>query len=100
MPRLRPIPLALVLGPVMSLAACAEFPALDATLSPELVGAPPPALVPLGPVIAEARAIPATAQATPANLSSRLAALRARAAGLRGPVIPPAARNRMLRAMR
>lgn len=87
------------------LSACTEFPALDGTIDPALANAPYPALVPLGPVLAQADAgadgagIRGAAGVEPA-LSARLAGLRARANGLRGPVIPAEARARMLRAVR
>jgi hypothetical protein len=37
------------------LAACADFPALEGTIEPAALTAPYPALVPLGPILAQAR---------------------------------------------
>lgn len=81
-------------------AACAEFPALDATVPPAVANAPSPELVPLGPILARVNATDRGASQFESALSPRLANLRARAARLRGPVIPPAMRSRMLRGVR
>lgn len=83
-----------------ALAACAEFPALEGRVTPAVADLPPPALVPLGPVLSRATTATQTTAATPADLSARVAALRSRAARLRGPVIPAATRARMLRGVR
>jgi len=90
----------LLLALFVTLAACAEFPALDGTVSPDVAANGFPDLVPIAPLVAQANAATSTAPATPANLSSRVAALNARAARLRGPVIPAPARGRLLRAIR
>lgn len=92
--RLAPILLAVLL------AACTEFPALEGTIDPSLANAPYPSLVPLGPVLAQAGASDRGAALVEQALSPRLTNLRARADGLRGPVIPAAARARMLRGVR
>ncbi|WP_281983330.1 hypothetical protein [Thalassorhabdomicrobium marinisediminis] len=84
----------------LTLAACAEFPALEGRVSPAVANAPPPELVPLGPLLARADAAERGAATVPAALSGRIAALRARADRLRGPVIPPATRARMQRGIR
>jgi hypothetical protein len=73
---------ALVLALCLALAACKEFPALDgpgAALPPGTVA---PALLPLGPVLAEAGQVTIGPETT-ASLLARAAALRARAARLR-----------------
>ena len=92
--RLAPILLVCVLS------ACAEFPALDGTIDPGLANAPYPALMPLGPILAQAGTSDSGAALAQQALSPRLANLRARANGLRGPVIPAASRSRMLRGVR
>ncbi len=92
--------LALAFAVLASLASCAEFPALEGTISPEQANAPYPALVPLTPLIAQVGASQSGAENTQSELAPRVAALRARAADLRGPVIPPAERARMLRGVR
>lgn len=84
----------------LTLSACSDFPALEGTIQPDLENAPFPALVPLGPVIAQTSSINSVAATAEADLSPRIARLRARAATLRGPVIPPAQRARMLRGVR
>jgi hypothetical protein len=62
-------------------AGCTQFPELDETATPGVADAPYPALVPLGPLIAE----PAAPQATPeaiAEVEARVAGLEARADAL------------------
>ena len=83
----------------LCLAACAEFPALDARIGPEAAAAPYPALVPLAPILAAADSQPRAAAGVEAGLASRIAALRARAATLRGPVLTTADRQRLGRAI-
>ncbi len=85
---------------VLSLAACAEFPELDGTISPAQQNGDFPALVPLAPLLARADASNSGAAQVETALSPRIANLRTRAARLRGPVIPPAVRTRMLRGVR
>ena len=82
-------PLLLVL-PV--LAACAQFPALDAQLTAADRAAPYPALIPLGPLLARADAMGSAPAPSP---EQRVAALAARAAALRRPVLTPADRARL-----
>ncbi|MGJ8611479.1 MAG: hypothetical protein ACSHWY_10305 [Octadecabacter sp.] len=84
----------------LSLAACAEFPELDGTITPEQASGDFPALVPLAPLLARADASDNGAALIETALSPRIANLRTRAAGLRGPVIPAPARARMLRGVR
>ncbi len=83
------------------LGACAEFPALDGTVAPEVTAGEYPALVPLDPLLARAGA-PDNSRAAGAEaaLAPRIAALRARAARLRGPVIPAPIRARMVQGVR
>lgn len=85
---------------LIALAACTEFPALEGTVAPASANAQAPELVPLAPLLAQANATDRGAAEVETALSPRLANLRARAARLRGPVIPPAARARMLRGVR
>ncbi|QQA43676.1 hypothetical protein [Pelagovum pacificum] len=82
------------------LAGCASIPALDGRVSDEVAALPYPDLVPLGPVVAEGRALGqggATGEALSTAVDSRAAALRARAAALRPPVVDDATRDRMAR---
>jgi hypothetical protein len=78
--------------PVLALAACTAVPAVDARLSAADRAAAPPALVPLGPLLAR---IDAGAAVTLPSLDARIARLAARAAILRGPVLTPADRARL-----
>ena len=80
------------LAPLLLLAACAEFPALDARLAGEAEAAPP-ALLPLGPLLARADLL--AGAAPPGGLEARAAALAARAAALRGAVLSPEERARL-----
>jgi len=89
-----------LLALLATLPACAEFPALDGTISAEQANAPFPDLVPLAPLLAQASTATRGPALTEASLAPRIANLRARAARLRGPVIPAAARTRMLRGVR
>ena len=79
------------------LAACAQFPDLDA-LPPD-TSLPPPALLPLDDLLAQASA-PSVAEAAGTALASRAARLRTRAALMRGPVLDPATRARLAEAIR
>lgn len=79
----------------LSLAACAEFPSIDAPLytdGADGTAAGPPQLQPLDPVLAAVAAGEADSRITPASQAqdaARIAALNARAARLRGPVLSP-----------
>ena len=77
------------------LSACAEFPALDGTVSPQVAALPYPQLAPLGTVLAAADAAGTTPPAEVAATDARAAALRARAAGLRGPVLDATSQDRL-----
>jgi hypothetical protein len=86
-----------VLPLIIALSACAEFPALDGTVSPAQANAPFPDLVPLASLIQQANEDGSASTLVEAAISARIANLRARASRLRGPVIPSSARARMLR---
>jgi hypothetical protein len=82
------------------LTACAQFPALDATLDEAAYAAPYPQLQSIEPLLAQSAAMGTTGRNSPATLAGaegRIASLRASAAGLRGPIIDPATRARMAR---
>ena len=64
------------------LGACAQFPELDGTVTPDLQDADFPALVPLEPLLATSDRAAADPAETTQKLESRVAALRARAAAL------------------
>lgn len=80
--------------------ACTQFPALDRTLTPELVSADYPALVPLGPVLAAAQTGTVEPAQTSAAIDARVAALKARAARLSGSVLSGAERQRLAQGLR
>ncbi len=84
----------------LPLAGCAQFPALEGTIPPELEAAPFPDLVPIAPVLAKAKEGGVDPVATRAGLDDRVARLRARAARLRGPVLSRAERIRLERGLR
>ena len=76
----------------LALAACAQFPALDTRLTDADRAAPYPALIPLGPLLAQTDAM---GTAAPPDQTARIAALADRAAALRRPVLTPADRARL-----
>jgi len=109
--------IALWLG-VVVLSGCAQFPALDRTITPEMEAADYPDLVPIDPLLAQAKAGRIDPVQTEAELtgraaqlnsradrigtasagtaaSSRLARLRARAARLRNAGLTSAERDRL-----
>ncbi len=88
-------PLMLFVVVSATLAGCAEFPALDQTITPALEQADYPALVPLGPLLAETAAPHTDRETTQARMDARLAALRARAARLRDGVLSGRERQRL-----
>jgi len=90
----------LILCCFLAVSACAQFPALDGVVPPDVANAPYPDLVPLAPVVARAATSESNAAFAQEDITSRLAALRARAARLRGPVIGPQTRARMMRGVR
>lgn len=87
-------------GPLVLMAACTQFPALDRTITPELAAAEYPALVPLGPVLAAARTPGVDPVQSTAAIDGRVAALRARAARLRGAVLSGAETQRLAQGFR
>ena len=80
---------------LIALAACADFPEVDALESAAARNAPFPALLPTAAF--EGGPAPRLSPATGAALEGRIAALRARAAALRGPVLTAADRARLRR---
>ncbi len=85
----------MILGLSLSVASCAQFPALEGTVPADLENADFPNLVPLEPVLDTARAAPEQNAQTEAALQARVAALKARAARLRGRVVDSSTRARM-----
>ena len=85
---------------LVALAACAQFPELDGTVTPDIANARPPELVPLSTLIARSSAGSPTVEAQVGEFTPSLTNLRNRAERLRGPVIDPATRARMLRGIR
>lgn len=83
-----------------TLGACAQFPELDRTVTPELAAAPFPALVPVEPLLAQATAGRVDPVQTEAALQGRLSRLRARAARLRGGVLTGRERQRLREGLR
>jgi len=81
---------------LLAVAACTQFPELDARVGAADRSAAFPALLPAGPIIAAANAVGPNAQAANAGPDARIAALRQRAQGLRAPVIPAPVRARMI----
>jgi len=76
-----------------SLAACADFPELDATITPEMRRADFPRLATISEL--QNTPEPRITEATQAGLQARIAALRARAGRLRGAVVGPEAQERL-----
>jgi hypothetical protein len=86
-----------LLGAGLALAACTQFPQIDALPAPGPDMAPP-ALLPLEGLLAQAGA-PAVAEAAGAALAARAERLRARARLMRGPVLEPETRARLATAI-
>lgn len=82
------------------ISACTQFPELDETVTPELEAADFPALVPLDPILANARSAQSQTLRTEAALEARVANLRARAARLRGSVLSGPERQRLAEGLR
>ncbi|MEM8577115.1 MAG: hypothetical protein AAGF60_04635 [Pseudomonadota bacterium] len=88
------MPRALLLA--LALTACTQFPELDQVTSGAAQDADFPALVPVGPLLAQTARPGAAPEILRGSVEARAAALRARAARLRGrPVIDRATRIRM-----
>lgn len=68
-----------VLSSAALLGACAQFPALDRTITPAMEAAPYPDLVPIEPLLAQAEAGSVDPLRTEAALTGRAAGLQARA---------------------
>ncbi|EPX86516.1 hypothetical protein ruthe_01331 [Rubellimicrobium thermophilum DSM 16684] len=85
-------------GLLFALAACAQFPALDARIPPSERQAPPAPLLPLIPILESADALSASG-GFEAELSARADALAARSAGL-APTSDPAEDAARLDALR
>lgn len=82
-----------------ALGACSNFfPELPPPDDAGAQEAAYPALIPLGPILAQARG--AAQPATGESDAARLAALAARAEALRGPVVPDATSARMTNSLR
>ena len=95
MPR-RPAPKLLALLLVLLAAACVRSPMPDPVPSATTHSTAFPALIPLGPLLAQANAQNGAAQSDPtAGLGGRITRLNARAAALRGGVIDPQTRAQM-----
>lgn len=89
------LPLArLSLLTALLVAGCAEFPDLDASISPEARRADYPELVPVGDILNRRGAARTTGEEADV-LNARAAALRARARLLRGAAIDDATRERL-----
>lgn len=82
------------------ISACTQFPELDETVTPELEAADFPALVPLDPILANARSARGQTLRTEAALEARVVNLRARAARLRGSVLSGPERQRLAEGLR
>ncbi|KNG92660.1 hypothetical protein [Pseudaestuariivita atlantica] len=81
-----------------ALAACSQFPELDAAVDPGIYDRDFPALLPIDTLIASpARLVTPDLEG---QVLSRVAALRARAARLGGPVVDAATKRRMARGVR
>ncbi|MEH6646519.1 hypothetical protein [Sulfitobacter sp.] len=91
-------PAALCAG-ITLLGACTQFPALDRTITPALDAAGYPALVPLDPVLASAKATGVEPVQATAAIDARVAALKSRATGLRGSVLSGAERQRLAKGL-
>lgn len=79
----------------LSLTGCAQFPALDGTLSAATEAADYPDLVPLDPLLANVDATNTDAGATAGAINGRVAQLKARANRLRRGVVDGQTRTRM-----
>tara|TARA_R110002049_G_scaffold26353_4_gene91788 strand:+ start:199 stop:495 length:297 start_codon:yes stop_codon:yes gene_type:complete len=89
----------LMLASLTMLGACAQFPALDRTVTPQLEAAAYPDLVPLAPVLAAAEAGGVEPEQATANIDRRVAALRSRAARLRGSILSGPERQRLAKGL-
>lgn len=88
-----------MLASLTMLGACAQFPALDRTVTPQLEAAAYPDLVPLAPVLAAAEAGGVEPEQATANIDRRVAALKSRAARLRGSILSGPERQRLAKGL-
>ncbi len=79
----------------LALGACVQVPELNERVPPELRDAPYPTLRPLDDTLGPAVDPVSEAEELDERLSGRVQSLQARARGLQGPVIEPAARQRL-----
>ncbi len=79
----------------LALTGCAQFPALERTITTELVNAPYPDLVPLAPILARAQEPGVDPARANTGLDARVSALKGRAARLRGSIFEGPARQRL-----
>jgi hypothetical protein len=86
-----------ILPLIIFLSSCAEFPALDGTVSTMQANAAIPNLVPLSYLIHQANTADRASPFVEAAIITRLAKLRIQAERLRGAMLPISARSRMLR---
>lgn len=88
-----------MLAALTLMGACAQFPALDRTVTPQLEAAAYPDLVPLAPVLAAAEAGGVEPEQATANIDRRVAALKSRAARLRGSILSGPERQRLAKGL-
>lgn len=88
-----------MLASLTMLGACAQFPALDRTVTPQLEAAAYPDLVPLAPVLAAAEAGGVEPEQATANIDRRVDALKSRAARLRGSILSGPERQRLAKGL-
>jgi hypothetical protein len=96
----RPHPFAIIGSMLLLTGACTQFPELDQRITPAMEAAEYPALVPLGPVLAQARSTQIEPDRAGAALDARVAALNARAARLRGSVLSGSENQRLSQGLR
>ncbi len=92
-----PLSFAALLVGAAVLSGCAEFPALDRTITPKMEAADYPDLVPIDPLLAEAKAGRIDPLRTEAELTGRAARLDARASRLGAARAETAASARLAR---
>jgi hypothetical protein len=93
--------ISLTLGVGLTLVgACTQFPDLDRNITPELASADYPALVPMDPILTQARTIKIEPVQATVAIDARVAALKSRAARLRGSVLTGRERQRLEEGLR
>lgn len=93
------ISVALAAG-LATLGACKQFPELDRNITPVVAEAGYPELVPLAPVLANAKNTGVDPIQASSAIDGRVAALKARAARLRGSVLTGRERQRLAQGLR